>query len=349
MPFDAVTWLIWLGALVVVLGVAEGLTAWRRHRRLSALPGNIMTGRSLWQKRGWALYLFVLSFVVMLAMGYLESKLEGDPLFSSLEDGVFYALVLSLLVSTISYIIFPFPRIVALDDAGGAVSEPDSKPVRFEWADILATGTLGKSGIWTMTEAGNVYWLSAVEGYDAIVARLREKAGGKFYEDRSPLGILRGDRLSDAEPTVDAPPVQKLHARLSLKYGLLAVIVLALFFMIALLQLPDALEDGAWLPLLTPLFYIGLFGSFIILTLFRRRYLELSPEGWRRCGFTRGELREWQYCSRFSNSPMNGLKWKYGPIAKAVRPIEFYGHPPDELADRLNTYRDQALAAMGRG
>jgi hypothetical protein len=348
LPFDVATWLIWLGALVVVFGVAEALTAWRRHRHLSALPGTIMTGRSLWQKRGWALGMFLFMSAFMLVFGHLESWIDDEPIYDSFGTLLFFAFAFPVLMYLLGYVVIPSPRLIAFDEAGGTICDPDSKPVRFEWSELLAAGTLGKSGLWALTEAGNVYWMSTAEGHDAIAARLREEAGDRFYEDRSPLGVLRSDPLSESEPASQVPLTRKVHARLSLRYSGYQYLILAALLMVALLQLSDAIEDGEWLSttLIFSFFNVAFWGSFIILTLFRRRFLELSPEGWRRCGFTRGKLHEWQYCSRFAKGDLNSLNWKYGPVATAVRPIDFYGYPSEELAGRLNAYREQALAAM---
>lgn len=348
MPFDAAKWLAWLGALVVVIGVAEGLTAWRRHRRLLALPGTIMTGRSLWPKRGWALGMFLFMSAFMLVFGHLESWIDDEPIYDSFGTLLFFAFAFPVLISLLGYIAKPLPRLVVFDEAGGAICDPDSKPVRFEWVDLLAAGTLGKTGLWVLTESGNVYWMSAIKGRDAIAARLQEEAGDRFYEDRSPLGVLRNDRLSDAETETPPPPAERIHARLSWGNSWIALVSFAMFLMIGSIQLSDALngDPPEWTLVLTWAPVMAIYSGFFVLTLFRRRYLELSPEGWRRCGFTRGKLREWQYCSRFTKGDLNSLNWKYGPTTKFVRPIDFYGHPPEELAGRLNAYRDQALAAM---
>jgi hypothetical protein len=347
LPPEWMTALIWLGVTAIVIAIAEIITVRRRRTRLAAFPGKILAGRSLWQKRRWAFGLGLAIFIALFVFFSLPgSSIGSEPASDSFPEKFSFAFGAALILLVAGYSMF-FERIIAFDEHGGTLKEADEDKMRFEWSELQAAGTIEKHGIWVLTQRGNIHWLSIKAGYDNVITYLRNKTGDHFYEDCDPHSVMQRDRATDAETKPAPPMAERIYARPSLKYSWQLYLIVALPVLFAVEQLYDAIiySDAVfWGMLIVWIPAVAINGGILLLTLFRRRYFELSPEGWRRCGHSRGKLIEWRYCSRFSPVGGYGVCCQYGP-AVGVRPINYYGHPPEELADRLNAYREAALAA----
>jgi len=86
----------------------------------------------------------------------------------------------------------------------------------------------------------------------------------------------------------------------------------------------------------------------LFLIVFNIYYLHLTPTGWREHGAPYAKYFRWDECGEFYDYGFGVTAFK---LANGkVRSLSYLiGHDPKKLIPRLNAYRAQALASMGRG
>jgi len=139
---------------------------------------------------------------------------------------------------------------------------------------------------------------------------------------------------------------ERIYGRLGKRNAFMFIFGPATVLMsILLVEIPE--------PFLT-LWRVVAWGGFVLslvqlfLIVFNIYYLHLTRTGWREHGAPYAKYFRWDECEEFYEVGLGIIGCKL--VGGKHRTLShLIGHDPKELIPRLNTYRDQALAAMGRG
>jgi len=139
---------------------------------------------------------------------------------------------------------------------------------------------------------------------------------------------------------------ERIYGRLDRRNALMSTLGPALMLMALLIvDMP-----GPYLPLWRVLVWGGFALSLtqLFLIVFNIYYLHLTPTGWREHGAPYAKFFRWDECGEFYDFGFGVIAFKLAN-GKERSLSHLIGHDPKKLIPRLNVYRAQALAAIGRG